>query len=49
MILICIVVAVIALVVFMAVSAENRKRKQQNPIPYNTTDEPKKQRAPGLD
>lgn len=49
MIFICIVVAVVALVVFMAVSGENRKRKRQNPIPYNTTDEPKKERAPGLD
>lgn len=49
MIFICFLVAGIAVPIFMLVSGDNRKRKRQNPIPYTTTDEPKKGRATGLD
>jgi hypothetical protein len=43
------VMALIAGGIFVSVSGESRKRKQQNPIPYNTTEEPTKARAAGLD
>jgi len=43
------VMALIAGGIFMSASAENRKRKKQNPVPYNATDEATHARVPGVD
>jgi hypothetical protein len=49
MIIVLILMAIIAVAVFLLISGNNWKRKRQNPTPYVSPEGQKNSRAPGLD